>query len=447
MYIRDTIYALSTVMGKSGVAVIRISGVNAFGVFSQFGIKKKIHDRVASFCKIYDPKTSAPLDECLVLKFPGPHSFTGENVVELHLHGGLSVIQDTCAALSSMHELGLRIADAGEFSKRAFYNNKLDLVEAEALSLLIDAETSKQREVALRQLGGIHTGLFLNIRQKLIRALANLEALIDFHEEDIPVQALEEVAQIIASVMEEIRKVVKTAARDLSVMQGIRLPIIGPPNAGKSSLLNYLAGEDIAITSDIEGTTRDVISVKIDIGGYAVILKDTAGLRETMDPIESIGVSKAQQELHLSDIALVLFEAHNIDPTLLQQLEGRAPENTIVVINKIDQGKVERHSELERFTPLYISLLNGLNVDTLLSRIKDSVITNFSAQETVITKYRYKDRLERALGELENFSTDKLLDFGCQDLRNAASYIDEIIGRIDVEEILDEIFSSFCIGK
>lgn len=459
MYIKDTIYGLSTLRGRAGVAIIRISGINAFDALKKLGVQGEVRDRAATFCKIYsigdDSANRRQLDECLALKFCSPNSFTGENVLELHLHGSVSVIDDTLFELAKID--GFRLAEPGEFSKRAFYNEKLDLTQAEGLALLIDSETTKQREIALKQLSGSLENIYEAWRKQIISILANVEALIDFPEEDIPLSVLSQINLDIEKLSTQIKFHLESAHKGISIMEGIQIPIIGPPNAGKSSIMNRLAGEDIAITSDTAGTTRDVISVKVNICGYCVILKDTAGIRDSSDSIEQQGVGRAMAELERADIVIVLVEKDNIDEVVLKHLDKRC----ILVVNKVDGDKnVSREtlrelaSELKSVEQikniaeiLYVSAKDNTNIHLIIDAIKERIEKEFATNETMITKLRYKEKLENCYNILTSFNTNRLLDLTAQNLRDASSEIEEITGRIDIEEIIDKIFFTFCIGK
>lgn len=453
MYKKDTIYGLGTVYGRSGVAIIRISGADAHKALGALGVTKSVPDRIATCCKIYDTKHNhaLPLDECLILKFSSPNSFTAEDVIELHLHGSISVINDTLQVLSCIDDF--RVACPGEFSKRAFYNEKLDLTKAEGLAMLIDSETSKQREVALRQLSGELEDIYERWRKVLIHSIANIEALIDFPEEDIPQGVLAEIQSSIAGLATEIKSHLDTTHKGISIMEGIQIPIIGPPNAGKSSLLNKLAGADIAITSDIAGTTRDVISVKTDIGGYCAILKDTAGIRDAQDSIEQEGVNRALSELKVADIAIILLEKNNLDIDTLKLVD----KDCVLIINKVDDADADNSQiemQLESVVDkkniknmVYISAKTGNNVGKVIDTLRERISNRFSTAEALVTKLRYKEGLEHCCNILLSFDSGKMLDLVAQDLRDAASYIAEITGKVDIEEIIDKIFSTFCIGK
>lgn len=458
MYTQDTIYGVSTLRGRSGVAIIRISGIKAFYALEALGVLCEIKDRIATVCKIYNTcagsADSKQLDECLLLKFCAPNSFTGENVLELHLHGSVSVIDDTLAALGKIDSF--RLAEPGEFSKRAFYNEKLDLTQAEGLALLIDSETTKQREIALKQLSGSLENIYENWREQIISILANIEALIDFPEEDIPSSILSEINLEVGKLSIQIKKHIESAHKGISIMDGIQIPIIGPPNAGKSSIMNRLAGEDIAITSDTAGTTRDVISVKVNIAGYCAILKDTAGIRDSSDSIEQQGVVRALAELERADIAIVLVERDNLDESVLKHLDKRC----ILVVNKVDRDEnVSRETlkyvesylktieQAAGIKVLYVSAKYDINMNLIIDAIRERIEKEFATNEAIITKLRYKEKLENCYKILNSFNTNQLLDLTAQNLRDATSEIEEITGRVDIEEIIDKIFFTFCIGK
>ena len=447
----DTIFALATLMGKSGVSVIRISGEHALSVLHALGFKKTPIPNHVYFSKLFTPDTSDLLDEGIVLYFKAPHSFTGEDIIELQLHGSIAVISDTINALSQLPYL--RPAEAGEFAKRAFMNNKLDLTKAEGLSLLIDAETSIQRKLAINQLQGNLETLYEGWRKELISILAKIEAYIDFPDDDIPTSAITEATEAINNLIGKIEKHVSDDKRGEILFKGIHVAIIGAPNVGKSSLLNLIAKRDVAIVSNIAGTTRDVIEVKVNLEGYPVTFFDTAGIRETEDVIESEGVKRSLSTLESADIVIfVCDDISNLDATnLLNNLQ--APESTILLLNKVDilDYNSRKHFSAFNLPPNHILEISvkteyGMEnfFDILLKNIKDKYNPS---SEPVITKARYRKALQECVTYLKQFSNIKTLELAAEDLRLAAYFIGTITGRVDIEEVLDEIFSNFCIGK
>jgi tRNA modification GTPase len=438
---KDTIFALSTVVGKSGVAVVRISGERALKVLDDLGVKLKILPNEFKLAKLYNPVSSEILDQAIILYFQAPHSFTGEDIVELHLHGSVAVVKDVIAALNSLNYL--KLAEPGEFSKRAFFNGKMDLTQAEGLVQLIEAETTVQRQVAFRQFSGELETLYDNWRNSLISLLAKVEALIDFPEDDIPQSIVSEVEAGVHNLKTEIENHLATAASGEVIARGIKVAIIGAPNVGKSSLLNLLAKRDVAIVADIAGTTRDVIEVKIDLKGFPVILHDTAGLRETTDTIELEGVRRAQKASEESDINIYIIDASTRDREQLLPQVFDKPH--LILLNKTDLLTSPYPSPENYFR---VSVKKGLGIDNFLQALLQLVEETYTpAADPIITQERYRKLLNECLHYINNFKIASQLEVSAEYLRLAASCIGAITGKIEVDEILDEIFSSFCIGK
>lgn len=438
---KDTIFALSTVVGKSGVAVVRISGERALKVLDDLGVKHKILPNEFKLAKLYNPVSSEILDQAIILYFQAPHSFTGEDIVELHLHGSVAVVKDVIAALNSFNYL--KLAEPGEFSKRAFFNGKMDLTQAEGLVQLIEAETTVQRQVAFRQFSGELETLYDNWRNSLISLLAKVEALIDFPEDDIPQSIVSEVEAGVHNLKTEIENHLATAASGEVIARGIKVAIIGAPNVGKSSLLNLLAKRDVAIVADIAGTTRDVIEVKIDLKGFPVILHDTAGLRETTDTIELEGVRRAQKASEESDINIYIIDASTRDREQLLPQVFDKPH--LILLNKTDLLTSPYPSPENYFR---VSVKKGLGIDNFLQALLQLVEETYTpAADPIITQERYRKLLNECLHYINNFKIASQLEVSAEYLRLAASCIGTITGKIEVDEILDEIFSSFCIGK
>lgn len=433
----DTIYALSTLYGKSGIAVTRVSGPKA----KELAVAMLQLDDISAnhaYCrKIHNPSSGDVIDEGVSIFFKGPHSFTGEDTLELQTHGSIAVIKELLSVLAN---LGLRPAEPGEFSRRSFLNGKMDLTQAEGLSDLIEAETNLQRRVALAQLQGNNANLYEGWRRQIISVLANLEALVDFPEEDIPPSALAQCQEHIDSISSCIIKHLDDNRRGEILHSGFKIAIIGEPNVGKSSLINYLAGREIAIVSDIPGTTRDLLEVKIDLGGFPVIFQDTAGIRETADTIEAIGIDRALKALSCADLILHLDDKGNFQSNAI---ELNDPSKVIRIATKSDQAAA---GTLE--CDLAISLLTNSGLDELIARIKQYIETSFSiGHSPVITHERYRYHLQNALNYFQNFAIPSTLDIRAEYVRLAANEIGRITGRIDLEEILDELFGKFCIGK
>lgn len=438
----NTIYALSTVFGKSGVAVIRISGDKVLEVVSCItNIKTEtIKPRFAYFTNIINPKTKEVLDKSLVVYFKAPYSFTGEDILEIQCHGSKAVLNSVLNVLSLVD--GVRLAEPGEFSKRAFYNNKMDLTEAEGLADLIDAETSEQQKYALRQLSGGLKNLYTSWRQDLVRILSYLEAFIDFPEEDIPSDLSNDILNTVFKVKNDITLHLKGNNVKERLRSGFRIVITGAPNAGKSSLINTLVKRNAVIVSDIEGTTRDAIDINLDISGYPVIITDTAGIRDTQNPIEQQGVEIAKEKVSNADIVINLYDASNpkIDEFITNQ-------KVIYVANKIDKLSSEQLNKIPQ-NHLKISAKYNQGVDNLVANILDIIKENFANQTSpLITRTRYREALNECLVYLDEFSLDKEIELSAEDIRLACRSIGKITGHVEVDEILDNIFGSFCIGK
>ena len=424
----DTIFALASARGKAGVAVMRLSGPQA-------------HWALAHLCAPPPARQAAlrrlvwqgqVLDEALVLLFDQGASFTGEASVELHLHGSLGVIKATSQALAQM---GLRPAEAGEFTRRALENGRLDLAQVEGLADLIDAETEVQRRQALRVLSGAVGKRAEGWRKDLIRAGALVEATIDFADEDVPVDVTPEVLELIDGLLVDLRREIAGTGVAERVRDGFEVAILGAPNAGKSTLLNALAGREAAITSEIAGTTRDVIEVRMDLDGLAVTMLDTAGLRETLDPVEQIGIARAVSRAGAADLRVFLLD-HPDEALLI------APQQDDIVV----QGKADMRPGADA-----VSGRTGQGLDRLVARIT-AVLANKAASAGVMTRERHRFAMIRAVEAMES-ARYQVEDIGgaaelvALDLRRAARALDMLVGRVDTEDLLDEIFASFCIGK
>ncbi len=438
----STIYALSTVFGKSGVAVIRISGSKVLDIISKITELKieTLKPRYAYFTNIITPTTKDVLDKSLVIYFKAPYSFTGEDVVEIQCHGSKAVLNSILNVLSSID--GVRLAEPGEFSKRAFYNNKMDLTEAEGLADLIDAETSEQQKYAIRQLSGNLKDLYTSWREDLVRVLSYLEAFIDFPEEDIPESLNNDILNTVFKVKENITLHLNGSSVCERLKNGFSIVISGAPNAGKSSLINSLVKRNAVIVSDIEGTTRDAIDINLDISGYPIVITDTAGIRETDNPIEKQGVEIAKEKINDADIVINLYDATKLN---LDNFITR--ENAIFVANKVDKLSIDELAKIPE-NHIKISAKYNQGVENLIDVILNIVKENFTnSSGPLITRTRYKEALTHCLDCLENFSLDKEIELSAEDIRLACRYIGKITGHVEVDEILDNIFGSFCIGK
>ncbi|MBX2833721.1 MAG: tRNA uridine-5-carboxymethylaminomethyl(34) synthesis GTPase MnmE [Micavibrio sp.] len=441
----DTIFALASGTGRAGVAVVRVSGAASHEHLRALCPNLDgIEPRRAILRRLKDPDSRETIDEALVLPFTAPASYTGENVVEYHLHGGRAVVQSLLDFLS--RQPNTRMAEPGEFTRRAFENGKMDLTAAEAVADLIDAETQMQKTQALNQMGGALSDLYNDWSERLKRALAHMEADIEFPDEDMPDGIAPSLLAEIDTLKCEVADHLDDKRRGERLRDGIQIAIVGAPNAGKSSLLNALAQRDVAIISELAGTTRDVIEAHLDIGGYPVILADTAGLRPEdinavgHDKIEQVGIKKALMRAQEADILLLLFDgaAEKDEGTLA--LKG---ENSITVINKCDLASANKNDD-----EIHISAATGEGLGVLLNallvKIKDTFI---SREAPSLTRKRHRAHVEDTAQSLIRALSAPLPEMAAEDLRLAVRSLGKITGRVDVEDLLDVIFRDFCIGK
>jgi len=501
----DTIFAPATAAGRAAIAVVRLSGTAAArAAISLAG--KLPPPRTARRRRLVDPETREPLDDALVLWFPAPASFTGEDVAELHLHGSRAVLAAVMAALRGQ---GLRLAEPGEFTRRAFLNGKLDLIQAEAVADLAAAETEAQRRQALRQLDGELGGVYRDWSRRLTRTLAHLEAAIDFPDEDLPPALEDRVRGDICALAGEIGNHLADGRRGERLRDGIMVAIVGPPNAGKSSLLNRIARREAAITSPIPGTTRDIVEVAIDLAGYPVVLADTAGLRDSADPVEQEGLRRALRRAEEAEIRLFVFDART--PAEAAGAAAWPGPDTILAANKIDllpniplrpsggrgrgpspcDGRVrwapasasesptspqpsppwriedpparqargfaraEKGAEREEDpaagdlarSVIPISALTGEGLDALLKALAARIADVYRIEAPVLTRARHRQALEEAAASLNRARAAALPELRAEDLRLALRSLGHITGAVDVEDLLDIIFRDFCLGK
>lgn len=443
----QTIYALSTVYGKSGVAVIRISGNNALAALKKMTSldTTKIKPRYAYFVSLKNNEGNT-LDKCLILYFKAPNSFTGEDIVEIQTHGSKAVISGVLSTLAQIE--GFRMAEPGEFSKRAFYNGKMDLTEAEGLADLIDAETSEQQKYAMRQMEGGLKNLYDDWREQLLKILAHLEAFIDFPDEDIPNNVISEMKNNVFKLENSVYEHLKSDNIGERLREGFRVVIVGPPNAGKSSLLNAIANREAVIVSDIAGTTRDAIDIHLDIKGYPVMFTDTAGLREANEEIEKKGIEIAYSKIKSADFIICLFDASKDGVQIFDNIRKSFKNNTFLVANKCDKLTSEQCSILEKQGCILISAKQKEGISQILDRIYEFICERFTSNSNLlITRSRYCEALQEVMENLQHFSFDKEIELTAEDIRLAARALGKITGRIEVNEILDKIFGDFCIGK
>ena len=443
-----TIYALSTVFGKSGVAVIRVSGAKAFDVISQMTDLdvSKIVSRKMYLTKFYNPVSRETLDNSLLVAFKSPASFTGENTVEINCHGSKAVIKSFLAALSVLPDF--RLAEPGEFSRRSFYNGKMDLTEADGLADLIDAETSLQQKVALQQMGGNLFNLYNDWRSRLVSVLSYIEAYIDFPDENIPEDTVFKIENGVFKISEEIEKHIQDNKIEERLRDGFKVVIAGPTNAGKSSLINAIVKRNVAIVSDIAGTTRDVIETYVDIQGFPVIFSDTAGLRETTDEIEQIGVKLAKDKIAEADFCLFMFDASVDTPEIFSEYVNKIDVPYLFVANKMDKITEDKKNDLIKKSCALISAKESKNISALTEAIYKTFQDMYEkGAAQLITRQRYKEALGECLQNLSRFNLHKEIELAAEDIRLACRAIGKITGQVEVDEILDKIFSSFCIGK
>lgn len=442
-----TIYALSTGPGISGMATIRISGKKAHEVITKLTKGKFPRPRVATLKKINKINSNELIDEGLILWFPAPHSYTGDDMAEIHVHGSLAVIKAVQDSISQIENC--RLAEPGEFTKIAFQNNKINLLKAESIGDLISSETEIQRMQAINMMSGFNSEKFNSWRDSLLKVLSHIEAKIDFPEEEIDDQILNNIKIESEKVKSEIKKTLNDQKVGERIREGFKIAIVGPTNAGKSSLLNYLSKREVAIVSETAGTTRDVIETHLNLDGLPVILSDTAGIRESKNEIENKGIKLAIKKAEDADLNIVVIEPKSVYFTAF--LKDLISDKSILVINKSDLGIDNIVEEFKKYNPVFISIKNEKNIENLISKIKDKLKNKFvNADDILITRERHRQNLEQCVDHIENFkSKTELEDFdkAAEDLRLATRNLGMIVGKVDVEEILGSIFSEFCIGK
>ena len=437
---RDTIFALSSGRLPAAIAVVRVSGLRAADALTAFGGKRP-EPRRASLRRLRKPGTPEVLDEALVLWFPGPNTETGEDMAELHLHGGRAVVAAVLEALGRLP--GFRPAEAGEFTRRAFENGRLDLTAVEGLADLVFAETEAQRAQAMRQFQGLLGDRAEAWRQKLIGALALVEARIDFSDEaDVPDDLISPARHAARELLEEIEKTLRDEHRGERLREGLVVAIAGPPNAGKSSLFNRLAQRDAAIVSPYAGTTRDVLEVHLDLGGYPVTLLDTAGVRESVDPVEQEGVRRARARAEAADLVLWVEDASEGKGIRNEQ------KNEWIIHNKVDLLDSATKQPLVSATAFEISALSGLGMSRLVDAVGQFAANSLSGSEpALVTRQRHRDALRECAGALGRAVAAQQEELVAEELRLAARALGRLTGRVDCEDVLDVIFRDFCIGK
>ena len=442
-----TIYALSSGPGISGLAVIRVSGTETKRIIENLTNSPPPKPRYATLKKFIKINTNELIDEGILLWFPGPQSYTGEDMAEFHVHGSRAVIEAIHAAISKIGDC--RLAEPGEFTKIAFQNGKINLLKAESISDLISAETEMQRQQAIKIMSGKSSEKFNDLRNRLLKILSNVEAKIDFPEEDLPDEIIKNIKIESKKIKEEIQKILNDNKVGELIREGFKIAIVGPANAGKSSLLNFLSNRDVAIVSEIAGTTRDVIEVHLNLDGYPVTISDTAGIRDSKDEIERKGVKLALKKAENSDLNIILIEPKSDDFTGF--LNDLVNEKGLIVVNKSDLGIEKIDQEIKKYKPIYLSVKEEKNLDVLIKAIKEKLKKKFiKSDDILITRERHRQNLEQCVFHLNNFEQKNSLeefDKASEDLRLATRHLGVIVGKVDVEEILGSIFNDFCIGK
>ena len=440
------IYALSSGRGPSGIAIVRISGSETLNICQNLTKSKDIKSNEVNFCKFYDPKNDNVIDpEALLLWFPGPNSYTGEDLAELQIHGSNAVINALLKVLSE--QKNCRLAEPGEFTKIAFQNDKIDLLKAESIGDLIHSETELQRQQAVKLVQGNASNYYNDLREKIIKSLAFIEAKIDFAEEDLPEKVLKDAHKSIKEIHSEITKIIEDNKVGEKIRDGFRVSITGEVNAGKSSLLNLLSKREVAIVSDEAGTTRDVIETYLNLDGIPVILADTAGIREAKNEVEKKGISLALGKSKEADINIVVID--NSSKKINREIQNMINKDTIILLNKSDVSDKQNY-KFDVDTVL-ASVKNNKNIDTLINLVKTKLSKKFSSNNsTLITRERHRVKLNECLKEIDKFlkkDSTKDLELVAEDLRMATRHLGNIVGKVDVEEILGSIFKDFCIGK
>ena len=443
-----TIFALSTGSNKSGIAIIRISGPDTKKALSKITKIKLPNPREAKLCKIYNPENDELLDQGMLLWFPGPNSYTGEDLAEFHIHGSNAVVSALLTSLSKIENC--RLAEPGEFTKIAFENGKINLLNIEALSDLISSETELQRRQAINLLSGKVSKKYEELRNRLLKILANVEAKIDFPDEDLPEDILRNIKNETQDIINIINSILDDNKVGEKIRDGFKIVIVGPTNAGKSSLLNYLSKREVAIVSEIEGTTRDTIEVSLNLDGYPILISDTAGIRETNDQIEKKGVQIAIDKAQNADMKIILLDAKN--PNFKGFFDKLYDENSLIVLNKSDLISDDFDAKsIGSMKHILISVKEETNLNSFVEEIKKKLKHKFAINENIlISRERHRHNLEKCISHLKIFLEKKSIndfDKAAEDLRLATRYLGRVVGDVDVEEVLGKIFNDFCIGK
>ena len=442
-----TIYALSSGPGISGVAVIRVSGEKTGEVIKKITNSVLPQPRVATLKKFSKNGEKNLIDEGVILWFPGPNSYTGEDLAEFHVHGSRAVVEAMHQAISKVKNC--RLAEPGEFTKRAFQNGKINLLKAESIADLISSETEIQRKQAIKIMSGKSSNKFNTWRKKLLKVLSHVEAKIDFPDEDLPKNIMKQIQNVSQTVSSEIKETLNDQKVGERIREGFKIAILGPPNSGKSSLLNYLSKRNAAIVSEIAGTTRDVIETHLNLNGYPVIVSDTAGIRSSKNEIEKKGIKIALKRADDADLKLIIIPAKSADLTSV--FKSLLKNNAILVVNKSDLLKGKLNNKYKKYEHVLISIKKNSNLNKLINLIKSKLKSKFvSSGDILITRERHRQNLISCVAHLEIFNKKKNakdFDKAAEDLRLATRHLGMIVGKVGVEELLGSIFNDFCIGK
>jgi len=442
-----TIYALSSGPGISGVAVIRVSGEKTGEVIKKITNSVLPQPRVATLKKFSKNGKKNLIDEGVILWFPGPNSYTGEDLAEFHVHGSRAVVEAMHQAISKVKNC--RLAEPGEFTKRAFQNGKINLLKAESIADLISSETEIQRKQAIKIMSGKSSNKFNSWRKKLLKVLSHVEAKIDFPDEDLPKNIMKQIQNVSQTVSSEIKETLNDQKVGERIREGFKIAILGPPNSGKSSLLNYLSKRNAAIVSEIAGTTRDVIETHLNLNGYPVIVSDTAGIRSSKNEIEKKGIKIALKRADDADLKLIIIPAKSADLTSV--FKSLLKNNAILVVNKSDLLKGKLNNKYKKYEHVLISIKKNSNLNKLINLIKSKLKSKFvSSGDILITRERHRQNLISCVEHLEIFNKKKNakdFDKAAEDLRLATRHLGMIVGKVGVEELLGSIFNDFCIGK
>ena len=442
-----TIFSVITGNINASVILLRISGKESLVCLKKLGVNKSLEPRKSSYSQIFDPLDNSLLDDCLITYFKAPHSFTGDDVVEIAIHGSNYILKRLTEILLSINNV--RLAQAGEFSKIAFLNNKFDLTAAEGILDLINSQSKAQHDQALKQAQGKLGKIYDNWREKIIKILAHLEAVIDFPDEDLPQNLIDQINLQVNALKAQVKNHLNDNKCGQKLRDGLLIAIIGAPNVGKSTLMNYLAKDDVAIVSKQAGTTRDVIEIDLDLAGLPVRIADTAGIRDTKDDIEKQGIQRAVKKSAQADFRIIVFDSQNLSEGSNDKALD-IKDDDLIILNKTDlqRPQIPKFLQACQNQVIEISLVKKINLDVLLDVITNKCQKILSVTDApMITRARYRVVLEDFLVNLEEFSFDKEIEICAEILRICCQNIGQITGKIDVDELLDVIFNDFCIGK